>query len=78
MGSELPVTSQSTPTVCRMLRTKMAYANYGAVRASWQSGTSSTAAFWCLKTMGPAGPDERLAHPHNCCAGRGCFQPAIE
>ena len=63
------------PTVCRLLRTKNAYANYGhdSEIPPWQLAESPTAVYWCLKTMQHAGPDEGSAHPHHCLQGRGCF-----
>jgi hypothetical protein len=60
------------PEVCRYIRTKTAYGNaigYGR----WQDGGSSTAAYWCLQTMGSCGPDDQLVEPKQCLAGRRCF-----
>jgi hypothetical protein len=60
------------PTVCRKLRTKMAF---GALQGTedWRFGESTTAVYWCLRTMETAGPDDSFAHPHGCQSGRGCF-----
>ena len=69
------------PTVCRMLRTKTAFGTYtstGGDGGDWRTGESSTAVYWCLETMGTAGPDDRLAHPHRCCGGRSCFKPELD
>jgi hypothetical protein len=60
--------------VCRLLRTKNAFGTNVGYQNSWQSGDSSTAVYWCLKTMEICGPDESYAHPHSCCAGRACFR----
>jgi hypothetical protein len=65
------------PAVCRLLRTKTAFGTIDGGLA-WQSGESSTAAYWCLSTMQSAGPDDALAHPHGCLEGRACFQSPIE
>jgi hypothetical protein len=35
---------------------------------------STSAAYWCLKTMGPVGPDDGPAELDDCRAGRPCFQ----
>jgi hypothetical protein len=61
------------PEVCCMLRTKTAF---GALvgHNAWQHGESTTAVYWCLRTMQTAGPDESFAHPHSCCAGRDCYK----
>ena len=63
------------PTVCCLLRTKTAFGGYELddQPANWQSGQSTTAVFWCLRTMGTAGPDEKFAHPDDCRAARRCF-----
>ena len=62
------------PTVCRLLRTKTSF-GAGEEGALWKLGRSTTAAYWCLATMEPFGPDESFCHPHACAAGRACFQP---
>ncbi len=68
-------TLESVPAVCRMLRTKTAFAGYsGGETEPWQTGASTTAAYWCLCTMQTAGPDDTLAHPDVCHAGRRCYQ----
>ncbi len=61
------------PEACVCLRTKNAFgANVGY--APWQTGESSTAAYWCLKTMQSAGPDDGLVHPKHCKQGRSCYK----
>ncbi len=59
---------------CRHLRTKMMF-----VTNDWEARAadypSSTASYWCLKTMSAAGPDEGLAALGECRAGRSCFEP---
>ena len=70
------------PQVCRMLRTKTAFGSYmletdeaGNDQPSWQDGNSTTAVFWCLKTMDTVGPDDDVAHAKSCRPGRECFRP---
>ena len=41
---------------------------------AWQAGNSTTAIFWCLKTMDTCGPDDDFAHAKSCRAGRECFR----
>ena len=60
------------PEVCRKLRTKMSFNSVVGAR-DWRHGVSTTAVYWCLKTMESAGPDNNYAHPHCCQEGRGCF-----
>ena len=61
--------------VCRRLRTKRAFGSYSGNLYSWRSGDSTTAVYWCLRTMETVGPDDGYAHPHACLSGRGCFEP---
>ena len=79
-GGEMPGTR---PKVCCLLRTKTAFGSYmletddaddGAGGPSWQTGDSTTAVFWCLKTMDTCGPDDHFAHAKSCRAGRECFR----
>jgi len=59
---------------CRHLRTKMMHvtSDWGAHAAAHPSASAS---FWCLRTMGTAGPDDFPAVLGACCAGRSCFEP---
>lgn len=59
------------PDVCRYLRTKTAFGSCTGYEP-WH-GNSSTAAYWCLHTMGACGPDDQLVQPQSCRAGRSCF-----
>lgn len=59
--------------VCRRLRTKKAFGSFHGNLYSWQSGDSTTAVYWCLRTMETVGPDDGFAHPHACVSGRECF-----
>jgi hypothetical protein len=75
----LPTLNNSVPTVCKLLRTKTAFGSFAETAAPpWQTGESTTAAFWCLATMQSAGPDDFYAHPHQCHAGRSCFKSPEE
>ncbi len=60
---------------CRQLRTKMMH-----VTADWDSHAaehpSASASYWCLRTMGPVGPDGQPCHLDDCRGGRGCFEAA--
>lgn len=78
MNIPLPTLAREIPSVCKMLRTKNAFAHYGADTdvAPWQLAESTTAVYWCLKTLQHAGPDDGFAHPHECRAGRTCYRPA--
>ncbi|MEA2733975.1 MAG: hypothetical protein QOE14_426 [Humisphaera sp.] len=68
------------PQVCRLLRTKTAFGSYmletddAENEPSWQDGNSTTAVFWCLKTMDTCGPDDAFAHAKSCRPGRECFR----
>ena len=59
---------------CRHLRTKMMFVvNEWEARAS--EYPSTTAAYWCLKTMAAAGPDDGVSDLDACRRGRSCYQP---
>jgi hypothetical protein len=70
-------TSADLPEVCRCLRTKTAFGTSIGYRP-WQRGESSTAVYWCLNTMGSAGPDDGFVHPHRCRLGRMCYRSSDE
>lgn len=64
------------PIVCRMLRTKTAFGTLvcdSTEAMPWQTGASTTAVYWCLRTMQNVGPDDHFAHPHACDKHRECF-----
>ena len=60
--------------VCRFLRTKNAFGTRETGAVDWREGHSTTAVYWCLRTMETWGTDERVAHAHDCRAGRSCFE----
>ncbi len=62
-------------TLCRKLRTKTAFGTLEGLARHWREGASSTAVYWCLRTMEPWGLDQRPAHAAECRAGRLCFEP---
>jgi hypothetical protein len=70
----LPDTDPDPPVVCRKLRTKLAFGALEGLR-DWRHGDSTTAAYWCLRTMEAVGPDDSFSHPHHCQTGRRCFAP---
>ena len=57
---------------CRHLRTKMM-----SVVVEWDEHAaefpSTSAAYWCLKTLGPVGPDDGPASLDDCRLCRPCF-----
>jgi hypothetical protein len=63
--------------VCRCLRTKKQYVAGAADQSVWDRG-STTAGYWCLRTMHPFGPDEGQVRPRECRAGRNCFEGTPE
>jgi hypothetical protein len=65
--------------VCRKLRTKVAFGTLEGLTHDWRDGASSTASYWCLRTMEPWGLDQRPAHAAQCREGRACFEaPAAD
>jgi len=78
MSRELPIVTEAATPVCRMLRTKTFFGTYTSTGEDWETGDSTTAVYWCLQTMGTAGPDDQLAHPDTCRGGRGCYKTEVE
>ena len=68
-------TRQPDPLLCRHLRTKTWYVPDSYTERDI-SRSSSSAQYWCLKTMRPDGPDGVLALPEDCTDERACFEPA--
>ncbi len=69
-------TRDPDPLLCRYLRTKTWYVPDSYAERD-VSRSSSTAQYWCLKTMRSDGPDGALALAEDCVGGRGCFEPAM-
>jgi hypothetical protein len=72
----MPETNQNTK--CRCLRSKSSYAAFGEYSLEHETLMGSTSTFWCLKTMGKAGPDEHYVHAKVCHEGRRCWEAAEE
>lgn len=66
---------QKQSGICRRLRTKTSFGTFIGNANFWEEGDSTTAVYWCLDTMGAAGPDDGFAHPQECKSGRPCFRP---
>jgi len=61
------------PGLCRHLRTKRYY--YGSTDEVLEvAELSTTAQFWCLRTMRVVGPDEGYVTAATCRAGRSCCE----
>ncbi|HET9086647.1 MAG TPA: hypothetical protein VFN53_03920 [Acidobacteriaceae bacterium] len=58
---------------CQSLRTKNAYGMTPESAESWLPGMHEVSSYWCLRTMGPAGPDEHYVHLARCKPGRSCY-----
>jgi hypothetical protein len=71
------MTTEQTPRLCKYLRAKT-HGIHGDPRALWAMRNESTAIYWCLLTMSPAGPDDGLVHACDCGEERVCCIPATE
>lgn len=69
-------TREPDPLLCRHLRTKTWYVPDSYAERD-VSRSSSTAQYWCLKTMRSDGPDGALALAEDCVEGRACFERAV-
>lgn len=68
----------ATSTKCSCLRSKSAYGAFGEDLEALESTMGATTTYWCLKTMGKAGPDEHYVHKSLCQTGRSCHEPLDE
>jgi hypothetical protein len=61
-------------TRCSSLRSKSAYGAFGEDLDHLEATMGATTSYWCLKTMGKAGPDEHYVHKSTCKPSRSCFE----
>jgi hypothetical protein len=59
---------------CASLRSKSSYAAFGDFQEEHAELLGSTTTYWCLKTMGKAGPDDHYVHGSICQEGRSCWE----
>ncbi len=72
--SALPIVQ----TRCASLRSKSSYGAWGEMHEEMLEMVGATATYWCLKTMGKAGPDEHFVHRSVCNENRRCWEAADE
>ena len=73
--TEQKLPENGLPGLCRNLRTKRYY--YGSIEQTLESADlSTTAQFWCLRTMRVVGPDQGSVSARECRAGRSCCEPS--
>jgi hypothetical protein len=68
----IPVERLTKP--CKCLRTKNRYGSIPQNAESWLPGVASSSTYWCLRTIGPAGPDDHYVHLSHCTPSRVCFE----
>lgn len=67
-------TTETKLQPCQCLRTKNPYGTVPQNVESWVPGFHTSSSYWCLRTMGPAGPDENYVHIARCVPGRKCYE----
>ena len=72
------MSASERPQPCQCLRTKNPYGTTPQNVESWLPGVETTSSYWCLRTMGPAGPDEHYVHLSRCTPSRACCESAEE
>ena len=72
----MPTTFHIVQTRCASLRSKSSYGIWGDADEEMMELVGSTTTYWCLKTMGKAGPDEHFVHRRVCNGSRSCWEPA--
>jgi len=59
---------------CASLRSKSSYGAFDDFHEEHAELLGPTTAYWCLKTMGKAGPDDHYVHSSICKEGRSCWE----
>ena len=59
---------------CSALRSKSSYGAFGDFHEELVEIMGATTTYWCLKTMGKAGPDDHYLHRSISQAGRACSE----
>ena len=67
------MTPETGPTRCSALRSKSSYGAFGDFHEELVEIIGATATYWCLRTMGKAGPDDHYVHRSICLEGRACW-----
>ena len=68
------MTSTLVQIRCASLRSKSSYGHFGEFHEEMVELMGATTTYWCLKTMGKAGPDEHYVHRSACLEGRSCWE----
>ena len=68
------MTTQLVQIRCQSLRSKSSYGAFDDYDEEMLELTGSTATYWCLMTMGKAGPDGHFVHRTVCQSGRACWE----
>lgn len=64
-------------TFCTNLATKRSFVS-DEPPATYLADDVSTTGYWCIRTMGPIGPDDGFACPSECGAHRACYEPNVK
>ena len=67
-------TSERRGAPCRYLRTKLFAIDPHEVGRRALEASIATEHYWCVFTMGPAGPDDSPAEPEGCDSHRACYR----
>ena len=66
-----------TLAFCTNLATKRSFVS-DAPPATYMTEETATTGYWCIRTMGPIGPDDGFVCPGDCGAHRACYEPNIK
>jgi hypothetical protein len=69
----MTTTSSLIQIRCGSLRSKSSYGAFEEFHEDLNEIMGASTTFWCLKTMGKAGPDEHFVHRSVCVKGRSCW-----
>ena len=63
---------------CQCLHTKNPYGSTPQNADAWLPSIRTASSYWCMRTMGPAGPDDHFVHLSRCVPGRACYEEREE
>ena len=71
-------TTEVKRQTCQCLRAKNPYGTRPQNAEMWVDGIHTATSYWCLRTMGPAGPDDHYVHLARCTSVRKCYEAPEE
>ncbi|MEK6782226.1 MAG: hypothetical protein AABY93_10990 [Bacteroidota bacterium] len=59
---------------CRFLKAKNSFGTMEGGGNTWYTHADANSIYWCIKSLGPGGPDNGPVDPRLCVSGRKCWR----